>query len=156
MKRSRKGFGVQWSDLSKLADIVLEFVPGRLRRTPVVQITPLMENGTTIGPVAPLTTTLVREEFFEHLVIDKLLREVIVHHFYLGIYNSRWNTKSITLVGLRPIVGQVHLPLGIVMHDHLVTSTLLSCKQGVMVLLPDVGHSRLTFEQFVSRHGLDW
>ena len=114
-----------------------------------------MEIGATIGHVAPLTITPVVEEFFEHLAIDKLLGKVIVHHLYLGICNSRWNTRSITLVGLRPIIGRAHLQPGIVVYDHLVISTLLFYREGGMMSLPDVGRSRLISERFAGRRGFD-
>ena len=41
-----------------------------------------MENDKTTGLVDILTTTLVREEAHKRLVIDKLLEEVVVHHFF--------------------------------------------------------------------------
>lgn len=78
-------------------------------------------------------------------MIKKPLGEVIVHHFDIC---SGWSTRSIPLVELRPTTGQVSLLLGIVEYDHLVTLTLHSCKGDVKKLLPDVGHFRLTFEQF--------
>ena len=80
-------------------------------------------------------------------MINKPLEEVIARQFDMEIC-SRWNTRSISLVGPRPITGLVNLSLGIVGYDHLVISTLLSCKEGVKKSFPDVGHSHLTSEQF--------
>ena len=71
------------------------------------------------------------EESFKRLTINEPLGEVIVHRSDTKICGSRWNTRSISLVRPRPTTGQVHLPLGIVEYDHLVMSTLLSCKEDV-------------------------
>ena len=88
-------------------------------------------------------------------MIDKLLEEVVVHHFFREICTNRWSTRSITLVGLKSLIDQAHLPLGIVEYDCLVISTILSRKEGIMILLPDVGRLRLTFEQFAGRLAFD-
>ena len=88
------------------------------------------------------------EEIFKRLTINEPLGEVIVHHSDTKICDSRWNTRSISLVRPRPTIGQVHLPLDIVEYNHLVMSTLLFYKEGVKKSLPDAGHSRLASEQF--------
>ena len=69
--------------------------------------------------------------FLERLTIIKLLGEVIIHHSDPEVCNSRQNTRSLTLVGSRLTISQIHPSLGIVEYDHLVTSTPLFCKGGV-------------------------
>ena len=85
---------------------------------------------------------------FERLIINKPLGEVIAHHSDMEIRSNRWTTRIIPLLGPRPITGRVNLLLGIVEYDHLMISTLLSCKEGAKKLLLDVGHFHLIFELF--------
>ena len=90
-----------------------------------------MEIGTTTGYVVPLTLTPVGERFLERLMINKLLGEVIVHHSNPEVCSSRRTTRSITLVGPRLIISRIHPLPGIVVYDHMATSTVLSCNGGV-------------------------
>ena len=95
------------------------------------------------------------EELPKRLMINEHPGGVIDHRSDTEICNRRWGTRSTTLVRPGPIIGQVHLPLGIVEYDHLVMSTLLSCKEGVKKLLLDAGRSRMTSEQFAGRRVFD-
>ena len=71
------------------------------------------------------------KEFLECLITIKLPGEVITHHSNREVCNSRQGTRSITLVGSRLTISQIHPLLDIVEYDHLVTSTPLFYKGGV-------------------------
>ena len=58
------------------------------------------------------------EEFPKRLKNNKHPGEVIDHRSGIEICSSRWDTRSISLVGPRPTIGRVNPPLGIVEYDH--------------------------------------